>query len=133
MINKEKGVSLLLAVLVSSVLLAVSLGVSAILINQIRMIKGMGDSVVAFYAADNGVEEMLYNLYKTVNPEDVYEGFLGEASYYVKAKCCNPGFERCIIECPDNFETDSDCETTNFCLNSTGTYNQVKRAIEVEY
>lgn len=133
MINGEKGISLLLAVLVSSVLLAISLGVSAILISQIRMIKGMGDSVIAFYAADNGVEEMLYNLYKTVDPRDTYEGDVGQASYKVVVKCCNPAFDRCLVQCPEGFSVDPDCQTTNFCLRSTGSYNQVKRAIEAEY
>lgn len=63
--NKNKsgggrGVSVFLAVIILSILLAIALGLSTILVSQIRMIKGMGDSILSFYAADTGVERVLY-------------------------------------------------------------------------
>jgi len=42
-----------------AIFLAVALGLTTILIGQIGIIKGMGDSVVAFYAADSGIEKIL--------------------------------------------------------------------------
>ncbi|HHE76624.1 MAG TPA: hypothetical protein ENL27_01420 [Candidatus Parcubacteria bacterium] len=60
-LNKEKGVSLYLAVVVTSILLAITFGMSAILFQQLRIIRDMGNSVVAFYAADAGIERALYD------------------------------------------------------------------------
>lgn len=56
----EKGVSVFFAVMILSVLLAIGLGVSTILVSQIRMVKEMGDSVNSLYAADTGIERVLY-------------------------------------------------------------------------
>jgi len=56
----QKGVSLYFSIIILSILLAIVLGLGAILIGQTRMIKGMGDSVTAFYGADTGVERILY-------------------------------------------------------------------------
>ncbi len=58
--NKEKGVALLLAVIIMVILLAIGLGISAILLGQFRVIKGMGDSVMAIFAADTAAERILY-------------------------------------------------------------------------
>ncbi len=56
----KKGVALYFSIIILSILLAIVLGLATILIGQTRMIKGMGDSVVAFYGADTGVERILY-------------------------------------------------------------------------
>jgi hypothetical protein len=57
----QRGVSIYLALMVMIVLLAIGLGINTIIISQMKMITGMEDSVVALYAADSGVEEVLYN------------------------------------------------------------------------
>ncbi len=56
----ERGVSIYFSMIILSIMLAIALSLTTILINQTRMIKGMGDSVVAFYAADTAIEEILY-------------------------------------------------------------------------
>lgn len=56
----ERGVAIYLAFMVMTILLAISLGLNVILIGQTKAIKGMGDSVIAFYAADSGIEKILY-------------------------------------------------------------------------
>jgi len=56
----QKGVSLYFSIIILSILLAIVLGLGTILIGQTRMIKGMGDSVTAFYGADTGIERILY-------------------------------------------------------------------------
>lgn len=58
--NKQKGVSLYLSVVIMVILLAIVLGISTILLGQLKMIRGMENSVIAFYAADTGVERVLY-------------------------------------------------------------------------
>ena len=57
----QKGVSLYLTVIILAILLAISLGISTILLGQMKIIGEIGKSVVAFYAADTGIEKMLYN------------------------------------------------------------------------
>jgi hypothetical protein len=58
--SSQKGVSLYFSIIILSILLAIVLGLGAILVGQTRMIKGMGDSVGAFYGADTGIERILY-------------------------------------------------------------------------
>lgn len=58
--NSEKGVSLIITFFIMVIVLAVVLAVSSILYSEIKIIRNIGDSVVAFYAADSGVEKTLY-------------------------------------------------------------------------
>jgi len=58
--NKEKGITLYLTILILSIVLAICLGMGTILVSQIKMISSMGDSVKAFFAADTGMERILY-------------------------------------------------------------------------
>lgn len=56
----NKGVTLLLAVLVASISLSVGLGVFALLFNQLQISGTAKDSVTAFYAANSGFECAAY-------------------------------------------------------------------------
>jgi len=53
-------VSVFLAIIILSILLAIGLGLSTILVSQIRMIKEISDSISSFFAADTGAERILY-------------------------------------------------------------------------
>jgi len=57
---KERGVALYLALMIMFILIAIGLGVSLIIVSQMKMMKGMGDSVVAFYAADTGIDKTIF-------------------------------------------------------------------------
>lgn len=117
----QKGVSLYLALVILAVLLGISLGLSIISIAQIKMIRGMEESVIAFYAADTGIEKMLYN-----PVSDRSETFPNNASYEAQIRC-RPGFSPCP------FTEDPDCDALRFCIKSKGKFRQTQRAIEVEY
>ncbi|HHE76600.1 MAG TPA: hypothetical protein ENL27_01295 [Candidatus Parcubacteria bacterium] len=67
-LKNDKGISAFLALLVLSIFLAMSLGLSTILLFQYKEVKEMGDSVKAFYAADTGIEEVLYRDKKCYEP-----------------------------------------------------------------
>lgn len=58
--SKEKGVALLVTFFIMGIALSIVLGISGILISEVRMIRSMGNSVVAFYTADTGMEEVIY-------------------------------------------------------------------------
>jgi len=104
----KKGVSIYLALMITFVLLAISLGVSLIIVSQMKMMKGMGDSVIAFYAADTGIEESLYKSRQLGDNSGIFpDENIGEAKYLV------------------NFNSDA-AE-----WDSVGSYKEVKRAIKI--
>jgi len=117
--NRQKGISLYLALLILGILLAIGLAISAILLGQIKMIKGMGDSVVAFYAADTGIEKALDVLYETGTGSlpFSYSGSVGDAQYSVNG--FPPGGSDCPSP-PNEF----------FCIKSVGIYKGIRRSIE---
>ena len=57
--KSEQGISVYLAVLVTTTILGIGLGINSILINQVVALRGVGNSVLAFYAADGGIERVL--------------------------------------------------------------------------
>ena len=117
-IGEKKGISVLYAVFIMSILMAISFGISAILISQIKMLGEIGHSVVAFYAADSGIEKAMYALYSQgVSLPFSYSGTVGGASYSVS------GFGSGTLDCPT---------PTNqyYCIKSIGEYQKTKRAIE---
>jgi len=122
LVNMNKGVSLYLAVVIMAILLAIVLGVSAILVSQIKITRGLENSVIAFYAADTGIEWILKYREDPINnrPPNTCTKTnrcqLGnEAEYYVEVRGIGNG-----------------CNS-NFCIKSFGNYKGTNRAIEVEY
>jgi Tfp pilus assembly protein PilX len=113
----QKGVSLYLTLVIMTLMLAIALGISAILVGQMKIIKGMGDSVIAFYAADTGIERILYDIRKTpYNPTGGTEPYTNialdnGATYTVKIISANG----------------------TVTISSKGTYKDVNRAIEISY
>ena len=129
--TNEKGVALLFTVLIMSVILAAAAGISVILIQETKMIGEIGHSVVSFYAADSGVEQQLYDLYK-IPPEEPhfpqYSSSLNNtASYIVTAECSTSA------DCYAGFAVGENCTALNYCIKSVGSYKKTKRAIEIEY
>lgn len=57
----EKGAApIFITMMVMVVSLGIVLGLTAIFIGHLRIIRGMGDSVIAFYAANSGIERLLF-------------------------------------------------------------------------
>jgi len=70
-INNQKGVSAVLTLLITAVVLTISLSISALMVSEIRMVGAYDDSVIAYYAADAGIEEALLSVKNTGNiPND---------------------------------------------------------------
>lgn len=64
--TREKGASsILLAFLIISLLAVVSLALSYLMLQQLKMTVESGKSVVAIYAAETGVEKCLYQIRKS--------------------------------------------------------------------
>ena len=111
----QKGTSLYLAVAIMTILLAIALGISSIFLGQVKVMRGLGYSVIAFYAADAGIERIL--LIRD-NPLDIPETFLSNGASY-----------RVIVE----FAGTGSCTAENYCIKSIGSYKETNRAIEISY
>jgi len=73
--NRNRGqVAIILSIMILSMLLAIALGISTLLVQQLQLTRDMGDSVIAFYAADSGAEKCLY---------DIWNGKTGATSCYI--------------------------------------------------
>ena len=116
-INNQKGLSLYLAVMVMVIVLAIVFGITTILLAQLEMIKGMENSVVAFYAADTGIEKALTQRANPVGFNGYSEVLDNSASYNIIVLTGGAG----------------GCTASNFCIKSAGIYKGTKRSIEVKY
>lgn len=117
-IISQKGVSLYLALMVMMILLGIALGISTIFLGQVKILRQLGYSVIAFYAADAGIDEVLLT-------RDAPNTFCLEtrpcaldngATYYIEIR---PG--------------GLNCAAFNYCIKSVGEYKETRRAIEIRY
>ncbi len=119
----SKGSTIYFALMITIIILAIGLGLTAIIINQMKLARGTGDSVIALYAADTGIEQILFELSDDVfiDPEcnPCSDTLINGASYEVTAVRGNVS------------ETDDCPEKANWCITSQGVYKNVKRAIMV--
>lgn len=60
-LRSRQGITLLLVVLVLSALLSISLGILDVVLGEFRITGEITDSFVALYAADQGIEQILYS------------------------------------------------------------------------
>lgn len=56
----NEGITLLLVAVLLSVLFSISIGIFNIVLGQVKISGEVADSFVAFHAADQGIEKMLY-------------------------------------------------------------------------
>ena len=115
----QKGASLYLAVMIMSISLAMVLGIATILTGQIKTMKGIENSVIAFYGADTGVERMLKEVAESSVSGAMTIGAGKEVDYSAEKK------GKGLVEwCPDD-------PNYSCCMRSFGTYKQTKRAIKI--
>ncbi len=113
--NGQRGVILFLSLIIMTIILAISFGLNAIFLGQLEVMKGMGNSVIAFHAANTGIERVLAG--DQTNPLPVGGTLPNNASYEVFVAIGGIG----------------DCQALNFCIESIGTYRGARRAIEIRY
>lgn len=110
----KKGASLILAMLILTVILATAFGVCNLIIGEIKISREAPKSLLAYCAAEAGIERALYEDRKgggAINIDECTEPLNNESSY---------GFDITV--------TGQDVE-----IISWGCYKDVKRAIEVNY
>jgi len=122
---KEKGATLYFAVLIMSILMAAVFSMGSLVLVQIKIIKGMGNSIIAYYAADTGAERVLDELYNGNITKEYYEEIDGP-SYSYKVFVVRPmGGVLTVLD------EDANCTSEYYCIKSVGTYNNTRRAVEV--
>jgi len=62
--NQKGAISILLTVLLLGIFLAIASAISVPTLKQVKMSRDTGQSVTAFYAANSGVEVVLYEIRK---------------------------------------------------------------------
>lgn len=126
--ESEKGILLLIIFFVASISLAIVLGVSIILFSGIKMVRNIGNSVVAFYAADTGLEKTLYYDRKQI-PVGGARGLCDICNSCLATDCAD-----CVIS--GNIEDGCNPLTCSDCAVSFssvfGAFNNKKYKVEVE-
>ncbi|GAI23960.1 unnamed protein product [marine sediment metagenome] len=113
-ISNQKGVSLLLTILIMAALLAIAIGVTRLSLGEIKLIRDIPNSLIAYYAADSGIERALYE-------ERIGGGAADQA------------------DCSVNLDNDSKYGVNvsqigeTVVIKSTGCYKDIRRAIEVSF
>ena len=126
--QKLKGASLYLALMLLSIILGIFLGLSSLLLGQIKMFRSVEESVIAFYAADTGIERNLFEVREAYTDIPL---FAGGATFTVTTTC-NPTYTYCLDYCPDCSFSPS-CNAPRFCMTSNGQFRDTKRAIFVKF
>lgn len=115
--KNQKGVSLYLTIVILSVLMAVILTMIGMAISQIKVIHTLSDSIIAFYAADTGIERVLYAIF-----QEGYVASKGECPPAYKGTLENGAtYEVCVSDKSDSI------------IFSTGSYKKTKRRIEITF
>jgi len=114
--------------------LALALGISAILLSQTKVIKEMGNSVIAFYAANTGIERVLY-IDRSICSS--YE-LIADRVNCLKNEVSNIPSGDLKLDNGAQYElvVDAGGEGTcpsgkTYCVKSSGIYKETKRAIRI--
>lgn len=86
--SSEKGMTFLVTFFVMGIVLAIVIGITVILISEIRLIREMGYSVSAFFAGDTGLEKTLYYDRKEI-PQDANRGICNICNVCTDCDSCS--------------------------------------------
>ena len=117
MLKCEKGVSLYLAIVVLTTLLGIALGINSIFLGQTQITRITGYSVIAFYAADAGIEEILIQRNNPPLGAGPVVALSNGATYQIFVNQTGAG----------------GCAANYYCITSVGTYKETKRAVAITY
>ncbi len=62
--NQKGAVTIVMTILILNIIFVISAGVSALMVSQLKTSRQSGNSVIALYAAEAGVEYILYDVRK---------------------------------------------------------------------
>ena len=108
--NSQKGILLIITFFILTIILAIVLSISTILYSEIKIIRNIGNSIVAFYAADSGIEKTLY-YDRNKAPEGAKRGLCDICNYSPgSANGCPTDNADSSINCNNCLSFGSDCD-----------------------
>lgn len=118
-LSGNRGIAFVMTLLIMTGLLALALGITSLLIREVKLSQEIADSVVAYSAADAGIERFMYGINKEsfdltscVCPTVCYSATLSNnASYSVCTEQATPPIK----------------------VNSTGSYKSTNRTVQVNF
>lgn len=113
----NRGISIYLAVFILIALMSIVLSLSTMSFTQIKIMRDIGYSVIAFHAADSGTEYVLNLSRNASTSESPYFGSLDNNATWT-ASVFNPGSGNCAV-------------ADNFCIDSQGGFQSTQRAIQI--
>lgn len=133
--HTQEGFVLYFVVIVISVLLTVAVGASVIVSLQLRMTRNIENSMVALSAADAGAEKAFYTVLQYLESRQEVPNITLQGSLEIGSQ-----FESYIQCPPENLLPDmcaqivsASCDAENFCIFSTGIFQDTRRAIEIRF
>lgn len=115
--HDRKGVSLLLTLLIMAAIIAIAIGVSRLSTQEIKISRESPTSMIAYYAAESGVEWAMY--------EDRINGMASQ-SYSNYNFCLDIGNSVCYV-------VGASGTSPNRTITANGSYKGVVRAIQLTY
>ena len=124
----NKGVVLILTILISVGILAIALGVTSLMVGEIRITREIPWALKAYYAAEVGIERSLYYNRKGTGAVDIGSppNCTGGG-----AICLDAGNTVCYSV--DVIAAGPNCTADSYCIKSYGCYKRIKRSVEVSY
>jgi Tfp pilus assembly protein PilX len=110
-IYKEKGVAVLITVVIISIVMLVATLIANIVATQLKLASDIADSITAIYAADSGVEYKLYQIRKEGNTANAEFSLSNGATVSVAVSGTLP----------------------NLTIKSLSSYRAVKRQFEINF
>ncbi len=123
----NKGVALILTILILVGILAIAMGVTSLMVGEIKMTREIPWALKAYYAAEIGIEKSLYDARRGGGASDI-----GDPANLAN---CSPGTTGVIcLDDPDIcYSVDVDVSGDPIYIKSYGCYKRIKRSIEVSY
>jgi hypothetical protein len=122
-------------------ILAIALGISSLIVSQMKIAREIGNSVVAFFAADTGIEKFLENPNLCTTGTYFFSYFDLDGGGTGSSGCQGTGGDPCTSTLPSHPNdacyavkkfTGGNCPPdANYCIDSIGYYKRVRRAVQI--
>jgi hypothetical protein len=128
--KQERGVALYISIVMMTALLGIVFGLGTVVVGQLKLLRGIGNSVLAFYAADTGIERVLYedNLLAGGDILDCDGG--GAAPAFCSGTLLNLASFKVVVD------TSGDCpipaDVVVYCMESFGSFQNTVRSVFIE-
>ena len=125
----NKGVALILTILILVGILAIALGVTSLMVGEIRITREIPRALKAYYAAEVGIERKLYELRKADDISNIGSppDCTGASGF------CLDGSDVCYSVNVDTTSNPPPNPPPNVYIKSYGCYKRIKRSVEVSY